>query len=221
VPEYAASAAATSSNGEVSPGPPKAAESDSRAAGHQEDSKPAEDVPFPMELDAKELEMQRLMLEAFKYGSGRGADRERITRNYGKRKKAPAKSRKVPSANEEEGRDGETRDEEKAKGEDGEENAENGVTTATKRRKTGFSNKPSILSPALAEVLGESVMTRPEVVKRLHSYFKEHNLQNPNNKRQIIFDDKLREVFKCKATDYFKLNRLISMHVKAADEVLT
>jgi upstream activation factor subunit UAF30 len=77
------------------------------------------------------------------------------------------------------------------------------------------------LSDALSEFLGgKNMIPRTEVVKDLHAYIKEHNLQNPANRRQIIFDDKLQSVFKVKTTDYFKINKLISKHVKPADEVV-
>jgi len=77
-----------------------------------------------------------------------------------------------------------------------------------------------VLSPSLANFLGADEMTRTDVVKQLHHYIKEHNLQNPQNKREILFDTKLQEVFKTKKTDYFKINKLISQHAKPADEVI-
>jgi len=77
-----------------------------------------------------------------------------------------------------------------------------------------------VLSPALADFLGESELPRTEVVKRIHAHIKDNNLQNPKNRRKIIFDTRLQEVFKCKTTDYFKINRLISKHVQSADEVV-
>ena len=64
------------------------------------------------------------------------------------------------------------------------------------------------------------MIPRTEVVSDLHKYFKEHNLQDPKDGRRILFDEKLQEVFKCKTTDYFKLNKLLSSHVKPADQVV-
>ena len=37
-------------------------------------------------------------------------------------------------------------------------------------------------------------LSRTEVTKRLWAYIKEHNLQNPANKRNILCDDKLKAV---------------------------
>jgi chromatin remodeling complex protein RSC6 len=89
-----------------------------------------------------------------------------------------------------------------------------------------------VLSPALADFLGADLLPRTEVVKRIHAHIKDNNLQNPKNKKKILLDSKLQEVFKCKTTDYFKMNRfsdiqlktylrrLIAKHVKSADEVV-
>jgi len=39
-------------------------------------------------------------------------------------------------------------------------------------------------------------MSRPQVVKKIWEYVKERNLQNPDDKRQIMCDEKLQAVFK-------------------------
>jgi upstream activation factor subunit UAF30 len=65
-----------------------------------------------------------------------------------------------------------------------------------------------VLSDALSEFLGgETELARTEVVKRLHQYIKDHNLQNPKDRRKIMFDDKLKDLFKCQSTTYFKINK--------------
>ncbi|HPE85525.1 MAG TPA: DNA topoisomerase, partial [Chlamydiales bacterium] len=51
------------------------------------------------------------------------------------------------------------------------------------------------LSKDLAAITGEKEMTRGEVTKALWVYIKEHNLQDPKNKRRIIPDDKLKKIF--------------------------
>jgi len=95
---------------------------------------------------------------------------------------------------------------------------DNEKNPTTKRKNSVFS-RPKFLSPALAEFLGAEKMSRGDVVKQLHAYFKEHSLQNPKDKRKILFDEKLQIVFKRKSTDYFKLNRLLSSHLYEIDEV--
>jgi chromatin remodeling complex protein RSC6 len=59
----------------------------------------------------------------------------------------------------------------------------------------GQFNAAHQLSPALEAVVGPGPMSRPDVTKKLWVYIKEHNLQDPANKRQINADDKLKLVF--------------------------
>ena len=57
--------------------------------------------------------------------------------------------------------------------------------------------KPMTLSAELQAVVGAGPMSRGEVVKKLWEYIKEHDLQNPENKRNIMADDKLKALFHC------------------------
>lgn len=59
------------------------------------------------------------------------------------------------------------------------------------------------LSNELADVLGVEKCSRPQVVKLLWAYIKDNNLQNPDDKRQIICDTKLQALFK-KSMCFFK-----------------
>jgi upstream activation factor subunit UAF30 len=70
-------------------------------------------------------------------------------------------------------------------------------------------------SAALSEVIGKkSPLPRTEVVKLLWKYIKKHDLQDPNNKRNIIPDDKLAKVFGSKrAVSMFKMAGLIGKHL--------
>ncbi len=77
-----------------------------------------------------------------------------------------------------------------------------------------------LLSPALAEFLGAEEMSRGDVVKALHAYFKAHDLQDKSNGQNILFDDKLQALFKCKKTTFFKLNKLLTKHLADAGEVV-
>lgn len=55
---------------------------------------------------------------------------------------------------------------------------------------TGF-NKPVKVSPMLADFLQmghEDHTSRSEVTKKLTKYFKDHDLQNPENRREILFN---------------------------------
>ena len=50
------------------------------------------------------------------------------------------------------------------------------------------------------------------MVKLLWVYIKEHELQDPKNKRKILLDDKLATIFK-PPLDMFKMNKQLSKHV--------
>ena len=74
--------------------------------------------------------------------------------------------------------------------------------------------KPLTPSSALAEVVGASALPRTEVVKKLWAYIKKHNLQNPNNKRNIKADAKLKAVFGKNEVTMFEMTKLVSKHLK-------
>lgn len=62
-------------------------------------------------------------------------------------------------------------------------------------------------------------MSRPEVVKRIWEYVRAHNLQDPSNRKYIQCDTKLQAIFKKKRVDCFSMNRLLTSHMGARDEV--
>lgn len=77
--------------------------------------------------------------------------------------------------------------------------------------------KPVGVSDALAEIVGKGPMARTEVTKKLWDYIKKHKLQDPNNKRNIIPNEKLAKVFgSSKPIDMFKMTSKVSGHLKEA-----
>jgi chromatin remodeling complex protein RSC6 len=54
---------------------------------------------------------------------------------------------------------------------------------------------PKSLSPELEAVVGKGPLPTGQVVKKIWEYIKKHDLQNPQNKRNILTDDKLRAIF--------------------------
>lgn len=50
-------------------------------------------------------------------------------------------------------------------------------------------------SDSLAEFVGEPRLSRPQTVKRIWDYVKEHELQDPSDKRWIRCDGTLQRVF--------------------------
>ena len=68
-------------------------------------------------------------------------------------------------------------------------------------------------SAALAEVVGSTPLPRTEVTKRMWDYIKQHNLQDPANKRNINADDKLKVIFGKSQVTMFEMTKLISAHL--------
>lgn len=70
------------------------------------------------------------------------------------------------------------------------------------------------ISPALAKIVGNNPLPRTEVTKKLWEYIKKHNLQDPQNKRNIRADDNLREIFGGKDfVSMFEMTKLVSKHL--------
>jgi upstream activation factor subunit UAF30 len=74
--------------------------------------------------------------------------------------------------------------------------------------------KPMNLSEELEAVVGKGPLPRSQVVKKLWEYIKKHDLQNPQNKRNILADDKLMPLFKKKEVTMFEMTKLVSPHMK-------
>src|SRR3989344_7894207 len=67
--------------------------------------------------------------------------------------------------------------------------------TTSKRKPNAAFMKALTPSAKLAAVVGTSALPRTQVVKKLWVYIKKHKLQNPKNMRNILADEKLKEVF--------------------------
>ena len=79
--------------------------------------------------------------------------------------------------------------------------------------------KPLNLSEELEAVVGKGPMARGEVVKKLWEYIKANNLQNPDNKREIMADDKLRPLFDGQdKVNMFAMTKLVSGHMTDPDK---
>ena len=75
--------------------------------------------------------------------------------------------------------------------------------------------KPLNLSSELEAVVGPGPLPRGQVVKKLWEYIKANNLQNPQNKRNILADDKLKAIFDGKGeVTMFEMTKLVSAHMK-------
>ena len=78
----------------------------------------------------------------------------------------------------------------------------------------GFS-APLQPDAALAAVIGSDPIPRTEVTKRIWDYIRTNNLQDPNDKRTIKADAKLKPVFDGKdAVSMFEMTKLVNSHLK-------
>lgn len=73
--------------------------------------------------------------------------------------------------------------------------------------------KPLKPSDQLAAIVGKNPLPRTEVVSKVWEYIRKHNLQNPENKREILADDKLKSVFGKDRATMFEMNKLFSAHL--------
>lgn len=90
--------------------------------------------------------------------------------------------------------------------------------TAVEKPKAG--HKPNALqqplqpSEDLAAVVGEGTMARGEVVSKVWEYIKANKLQNPDDGREILADEKLKKVFGKDKVTMFEMNKLLAQHLK-------
>jgi chromatin remodeling complex protein RSC6 len=74
--------------------------------------------------------------------------------------------------------------------------------------------RPVTPSADLAAITGADPLPRSEVVSKIWDHIRKNNLQNPENKREIVADDKLRKVFGKDRATMFEMNKLLSAHLK-------
>eukprot|EP00548_Thalassiothrix_antarctica_P008846 CAMPEP_0194130240 /NCGR_PEP_ID=MMETSP0152-20130528/1316_1 /TAXON_ID=1049557 /ORGANISM="Thalassiothrix antarctica, Strain L6-D1" /LENGTH=336 /DNA_ID=CAMNT_0038824681 /DNA_START=73 /DNA_END=1083 /DNA_ORIENTATION=+ len=91
--------------------------------------------------------------------------------------------------------------------------------SASKAKKKGGNGGLSVvkeISDELATFLGKGKeMARTEIVSSMWEYIKENDLQNPENKREIILDDNMKDVFGLDVESFtmFTMNKYISVHI--------
>src|SRR5262249_21907843 len=72
----------------------------------------------------------------------------------------------------------------------------------------------AMANSALNQKLGSSgSVTRAQAVKGLWDYVKENNMQNPQNKREILADDKLQPLFGKKKITMFEVGKILNSHL--------
>jgi hypothetical protein len=65
----------------------------------------------------------------------------------------------------------------------------------------------------LAAVIGSGPLPRGQVVSKIWEYIRSHNLQNPENRREIVADDQLRRVFGKDKVTMFEMNKHLAAHL--------
>jgi upstream activation factor subunit UAF30 len=90
-----------------------------------------------------------------------------------------------------------------------------GASSTTGARKANPAlQKPLQPSRELAAVVGSDPLPRAQMVSRVWDYIKQHNLQNPENRREILADAKLEAVFGKKKVTMFEMNKHLAQHLK-------
>ena len=74
--------------------------------------------------------------------------------------------------------------------------------------------KPLRPSAELAAVVGPGPLPRGEVVSKVWEYIKAKGLQNPEDRREILADDKLEAVFGTKRVTMFEMNKHLARHLR-------
>ncbi|KAK9285737.1 hypothetical protein L1049_024936 [Liquidambar formosana] len=92
----------------------------------------------------------------------------------------------------------------------------NKLNKEVKKRGGGFCKLCS-LSPQLQKFVGVPEMARTEVVKQLWIYIREHDLQDPSNRRNIICDETLRALFGVNSINMFQMNKSLAKHIWPLD----
>ena len=92
--------------------------------------------------------------------------------------------------------------------------------TKTPKEKAAGGGKANALqqplrpSEALAAVVGSAApLPRGEVVSKVWDYIKANNLQNPEDRREILADDTLRKVFGKDKVTMFEMNKHLARHL--------
>ena len=86
-------------------------------------------------------------------------------------------------------------------------------TGAKTTAKAGGIHKPVTPSKELGEIIGADPLPRSEMVSKVWDYIRKNNLQNPENKREIVADEKLKKVFGQDKVTMFEMNKLFSAHL--------
>ena len=77
----------------------------------------------------------------------------------------------------------------------------------------GGLSRPVTPSADLAAITGSDPLPRSQVVSKMWDYIRTNKLQNPDNKREIVADDKLKKIFGTDRCSMFDMNKALSRHL--------
>ena len=86
-------------------------------------------------------------------------------------------------------------------------------SSGTGRKAGGGLARPVTPSSDLAQIVGSAPLPRSEVVSKVWDHIRKNNLQNPQNKREIVADDKLKKIFGKDRCTMFEMNKHLSKHL--------
>jgi chromatin remodeling complex protein RSC6 len=86
-------------------------------------------------------------------------------------------------------------------------------TKAPAKRDNSALQKPLKPSAELGAVVGTEPLPRGQVVSKVWEYIRSNNLQNPENRREILADDKLKKVFGKDKVTMFEMNKYLAQHL--------
>jgi chromatin remodeling complex protein RSC6 len=89
------------------------------------------------------------------------------------------------------------------------------MAESTGRKAGGGLARPVQPSADLAKITGNDPLPRSQVVSKVWDHIRKNNLQNPQNKREIVADETLKKVFGGKErVSMFEMNKHLSNHLK-------
>ncbi|WVZ60653.1 hypothetical protein U9M48_010645 [Paspalum notatum var. saurae] len=81
-----------------------------------------------------------------------------------------------------------------------------------KKRATGIT-QPKPVSPVLQAIVGAPEIPRTEALKRLWAYIKQHNLQDPADRKVVVCDEKLKALFAGRErVGFLEIAKLLNPH---------
>src|SRR5215211_6479006 len=89
------------------------------------------------------------------------------------------------------------------------------MAQGTGRKAGGGLARPVQPSSDLAKITGSAPLPRSQVVSKIWDHIRKNNLQNPQNKREIVADATLKPIFGGKdRVSMFEMNKHLSNHLK-------